>query len=251
MENLSVDYLGLVVLEAVNLRIAAGSICGVIGRNGAGKSTLFKVLIGLLRPACGNVRINNRSLAAARRLQSVAYMPQSETVDWHFPVSVGDVVLMGRYGGMNLLRIPSRRDHVAVRQSLQRVGLWDLRDRQIGELSGGQRKRAFLARALAQEASVLLLDEPFEGVDISTEKLMTNLFLQFRDAGRSLLLSTHDMNQVRGLCDQVLLINKTVLACGNTRDVFTRENLAFTFGEEPGAEAAEQTTTWGRRNDFP
>lgn len=232
VENLSVDYLGVVALEAVSLRIAASSICGVIGRNGAGKSTLFKVLIGLLRPARGNMRINGRCLAAARRLQTVAYMPQSETVDWHFPVSVGDVVLMGRYGGMNLLRIPNRRDHVAVRDSLHRVGLWDLRNRQIGELSGGQRKRVFLARALAQEASVLLLDEPFEGVDTGTEKLMTNLFLQFRDEGRSLLLSTHDLNQVRELCDQVLLINRTVLACGNTRDVLAREAMAFTFGQD-------------------
>ena len=246
VENLSVDYLGVAALQAVTLRIVEGSICGLIGRNGAGKSTLFKVLVGLLRPRCGRVRINGDNLATARRRQYMAYVPQLETVDWHFPVSVSDVVLMGRYGGMNLLRIPGRSDHIAVRQSLHRVGLWELRDRQIGELSGGQRKRAFLARALAQDASVLLLDEPFEGVDIRTETLMTNLFLQFRNEGRTLLLSTHDLNHVRGLCDQVVLINKTVLAYGDTEDVFTRENLAFAFGQDIGVETRDPTMTCDR-----
>ena len=151
-------------------------------------------------------------------------------MDWNFPVQVADVVMMGRYGSMNLLRIARRSDHQAVRDSLERVGLWPLRQRQIGELSGGQRKRAFLARALAQGASVLLLDEPFAGVDIRTEKLMIELFQEFRREGRTLLISTHDMAHVTGFCDQVVLINKTVLAYGDTSEVFTEENLARTFG---------------------
>jgi manganese transport system ATP-binding protein len=157
-------------------------------------------------------------------------VPQAESVDWNFPINVADVVMMGRYGSMNLLRIPRRSDHQAVRDSLERVELWPLQQRQIGELSGGQRKRAFLARALAQGASVLLLDEPFAGVDIRTEKLMIELFQQFRREGRTLLISTHDMAHVTGFCDQVVLINKTVLAYGETSEVFTQENLARTFG---------------------
>jgi manganese transport system ATP-binding protein len=141
--------------------------------------------------------------------------------------------MMGRYGTMNLLRIPRRRDHQAVRESLERVELWPLRHRQIGQLSGGQRKRAFVARALAQEASVMLLDEPFAGVDIRTEKLLIQLFQQFRQEGRTLLISTHDLSHVTGFCDDVVLINKTVLAYGETSEVFTQENVARTFGGGP------------------
>ena len=137
---------------------------------------------------------------------------------------------MGRFGAMNLLRIPGRADRVAVREALCQVDLLDLRDRPIGALSGGQRKRAFLARAIAQGASVLLLDEPFNGVDVRTEKLMADLFLQFRDQGRTILISTHDLSHVREFCDLVVLINKTVLAYGETSEVFTPENLSLTFG---------------------
>jgi len=139
-------------------------------------------------------------------------------------------VMMGRYGAMNLLRIPRPVDREAVKEALDRVELWPLRDRQIGALSGGQRKRSFLARALAQGASVMLLDEPFNGVDIRTEKLMIELFEQFRREGRTLMISTHDLSHVTGFCDQVVLINKTVLAYGETASVLTSENLALTFG---------------------
>jgi manganese transport system ATP-binding protein len=145
-------------------------------------------------------------------------------------VSVWDVVMMGRYGSMNLLRIPRPSDRVAVRDALQRVELLDLARRPIGALSGGQRKRAFLARAIAQRASVLLLDEPFNGVDVRTEKLMAHLFLQFRNEGRTILISTHDLSHVSDFCDLVVLINRTVLAYGDTSEVFTPENLARTFG---------------------
>jgi manganese transport system ATP-binding protein len=191
---------------------------------------LIKALMGFVQPSYGQIAINGRSLRQARRDHAVAYVPQAESVDWNFPINVADVVMMGRYGSMNLLRIPRRSDHQAVRDSLERVELWPLQQRQIGELSGGQRKRAFLARALAQGASVLLLDEPFAGVDIRTEKLMIELFQQFRREGRTLLISTHDMAHVTGFCDQVVLINKTVLAYGETSEVFTQENLARTFG---------------------
>ncbi len=230
VDNLCVDYHGVVALHEASLRVKAGSICALVGMNGAGKSTLFKALMGFVRPSRGSIAINGRSLKEARKEQAVAYVPQSESVDWNFPVSVANVVMMGRYGSMNLLRIPSQRDHRAVRENLERVDLWPLRNRQIGQLSGGQRKRAFLARALAQGASVLLLDEPFNGVDIRTEKMMIDLFQQFRREGRTLLISTHDLSHVTGFCDQVVLINKTVLAYGETSEVFTEENLARTFG---------------------
>ena len=256
VENLSVSYAGVVALSHASLRLQRGTICGLVGMNGAGKSTLLKALMGFVRPSTGTVRINGQSVAQAQRRQAVAYVPQAESVDWDFPLSVTDVVMMGCYGSMGPLRRPRRRDHEAVRRSLELVELRHLERRQIGELSGGQRKRAFLARALAQGASVLLLDEPFNGVDVRTEKLMAQLFMAFRRERRTLLISTHDMDHVTGFCDQVVLINKTVLAYGETSEVFTRENLALTFGscapDQPshamqprsGSMAADQGKGW-------
>jgi len=232
-DGLCVDYNGTVALYDAGLRLKAGCICGLVGMNGAGKSTLFKALMGFVRPSRGSIRINGLSVAQAQRDQAVAYVPQSEGIDCSFPVSVWDVVMMGRYGSMNLLRIPRESDRAAVRHALERVDLLDLRERPIGSLSGGQRKRTFLARAIAQRASVLLLGEPFNGVDVRTEKLMADLFLQFRDDGRTILISTHDLSHVRDFCDLVVLINKTVLAYGETSEVFTPENLAMTFGGMP------------------
>ena len=230
VRHLCVDYHGVVAVHDASLHLDAGSICALVGMNGAGKSTLFKALMGFVRPSSGSIAINGLPLSQARRARAVAYVPQTESVDWNFPVNVHEVVMMGRYGAMNLLRIPRPLDREAVQEALERVDLWPLRHRQIGALSGGQRKRAFLARALAQGASVMLLDEPFNGVDIRTEKLMIELFEQFRREGRTLMISTHDLSHVTGFCDQVVLINKTVLAYGETASVFTRENLALTFG---------------------
>ena len=232
-DQLCVDYNGTVALYDASLRLPEGCICGLVGMNGAGKSTLFKALTGFVRPSRGRIRINGATVAQAQRQQSVAYVPQNEGVDCQFPVSVWDVVMMGRYGSMNQLRIPRNSDRVAVRDALQRVDLFDLGHRPIGTLSGGQRKRTFLARAIAQRADVLLLDEPFNGVDVRTEKLMAQLFLNFRDEGRTILISTHDLSHVREFCDLVVLINKTVLAYGETSEVFTSENLSLTFGGLP------------------
>ena len=232
-EQLCVDYNGTVALYDASLKLPSGCICGLVGMNGAGKSTLFKALTGFIRPSRGRIRINGCSIAEAQRQQSVAYVPQSEEVDCQFPVSVWDVVMMGRYGSMNALRIPRNSDRVAVRDALERVDLLELSRRPIGTLSGGQRKRAFLARAIAQRADVLLLDEPFNGVDVRTEKLMADLFLQFRREGCTILISTHDLTHVRDFCDLVVLINKTVLAYGETSEVFTPENLSLTFGGLP------------------
>ena len=230
VEQLCVDYNGTVALYDADLTLPAGCICGLVGMNGAGKSTLFKALTGFVRPSHGRIRINGQPVLAAQRDQAVAYVPQSEGIDCNFPISVWDVVMMGRYGSMNVLRWPRQSDRVAVRDALQRVDLLDLAQRPIGALSGGHRKRAFLARAIAQRASVLLLDEPFNGVDVRTEQLMAQLFLQFRQEGRTILISTHDLGHIRDFCDLVVLINRTVLAYGETSAVFTPENLARTFG---------------------
>jgi ABC-type Mn2+/Zn2+ transport system ATPase subunit len=229
MEQVTVAYHGKVALSAATLQLQAGTICGLVGMNGAGKSTLFKALMGFVKPESGRIAISGLPVRTVQKRSGVAYVPQSEEVDWHFPVSVEDVVMMGRYGYMNPLRIPGNRDKSIVRESLARVEMSDLADRQIGELSGGQKKRAFFARALAQQAPVLLLDEPFAGVDIRTEKLLIDLLLELRQAGHTILISTHDLSSLATFCDQVVLINRTILAYGETSEVFTAENIARTF----------------------
>lgn len=230
IENVTVAYHGKVALHSASLQLKAGTICGLVGMNGAGKSTLFKVMMGLVKPTTGRILMNGLPIRQVQKSNLVAYVPQSEEVDWNFPVSVSDVVMMGRYGYMNLLRIPRSIDKQAVRESLERVEMWPMRDRQIGELSGGQKKRAFFARALAQQATVLLLDEPFAGVDIKTEKMMIDLLIELRQTGHTILVSTHDLDSITTFCDQVVLINRSILAYGNTSDVFTQENLSRTFG---------------------
>ncbi|NMG05519.1 metal ABC transporter ATP-binding protein [Brasilonema sp. UFV-L1] len=230
VENMTVAYHGKVALHGASLQLKANSIYGLVGMNGSGKSTLFKAIMGFVKPTTGRVLINGLPIRMVQKNNLVAYVPQSEEVDWNFPVSVYDVVMMGRYGYMNILRIPSTTDKKVVRESLERVQMWEMRDRQIGELSGGQKKRAFFARALAQQGTVLLLDEPFTGVDIKTEKTMIDLLLELRDMGHTILISTHDLASITTFCDQVVLINRTILAYGNTCEVFTEENLSRTFG---------------------
>jgi ABC-type Mn2+/Zn2+ transport system ATPase subunit len=234
IENVTVAYHGKVALHSASLQLSSGSICGLVGMNGAGKSTLFKAIMGFAKPSSGRILINGRSIHQAQKSNLVAYVPQSEEVDWNFPVSVADVVMMGRYGYMNLLRIPRSIDKQVVCESLERVQMWDLRDRQIGELSGGQKKRTFFARALAQQAQVLLLDEPFAGVDVKTEKMIIDLLLQLRQIGHTILISTHDLASIKTFCDRVVLINRSILAYGNTADVFTPENISRAFDSSLG-----------------
>jgi manganese/iron transport system ATP-binding protein len=190
--NVAVTYPnGLTALRDASFRLAGGTICALVGVNGSGKSTLFKALMGFVTPTTGRVEIDGRPVREAQKQSWVAYVPQAEEVDWTFPVSVHDVVMMGRYGYMNFLRIASAADRSAVENSLRRVGMWDYRDRQIGELSGGQKKRVFVARALAQAGRVILLDEPFTGVDVGTEEAIVSLLRELRDEGRLFLVSTH------------------------------------------------------------
>jgi manganese/iron transport system ATP-binding protein len=221
---------GQVALRDASFRLSGGSICGLVGINGSGKSTLFKAIMDFVRPASGEVRIGGRPVRAALRDNLVAYVPQSEEVDWTFPVSVWDVVLMGRYGYMNFLRMPGAEDKRVAEESLARVGMAEFRERQIGELSGGQKKRVFLARALAQRSRVILLDEPFTGVDVKTETAIIDLLRALRSEGHLMLVSTHNLGSVPEFCDQVVLINRTILAAGPTDAVFTEANLAAAFG---------------------
>jgi manganese/iron transport system ATP-binding protein len=229
--DLTVTYNnGNVAVHDASFRLAPGTICALVGINGSGKSTLFKSIMGFLRPAQGSVRIGGEPVAAAQRRSLVAYVPQAEEVDWNFPVTVRDVVLMGRYGRMNFLRIARAEDRRLVEESLRRVEMWEFRDRQIGELSGGQKKRVFLARALAQQGRIILLDEPFTGVDVKTEGAIVALLRELRASGHIILVSTHNLGSVPEFCDQAVIINRTVLAFGPIAEVFTEANLARAFG---------------------
>jgi manganese/iron transport system ATP-binding protein len=221
---------GNVALHDASFRLEGGTVCALVGVNGSGKSTLFKAIMGFIRPSQGEVLISGGDIESAQKRNLVAYVPQSEEVDWTFPVSVWDVVMMGRYGYMNFLRIPRAEDRRIVQESLDRVGMQDFRDRQIGELSGGQKKRVFLARALAQRGRVILLDEPFTGVDVGTETAIVSLLSDLRREGCIMLVSTHNLGSVPEFCDHVVLVNRTVLASGPTAAVFTEENLSRAFG---------------------
>jgi manganese/iron transport system ATP-binding protein len=231
VEGVSVAYPnGHLALHDATFHLASGTICALVGVNGSGKSTLFKSIMGFVKPTAGSVTINGLPVREVLKQHLVAYVPQAEDVDWEFPVSVWDVAMMGRYGAMNFLRIPRAVDKAKVEESLRRVSMWEFKDRQIGELSGGQKKRVFLARALAQGGRVILLDEPFTGVDVKTEEAIIALLRELRSAGCIILVSTHNLGSVPEFCDQVVLINRTVLAYGATSRVFTEENLAAAFG---------------------
>lgn len=231
VDSVSVTYPnGHVGLSDASFQLGGGTICALVGINGSGKSTLFKAIMGFVAPSQGRVMLGGLSPREAMKRNLVAYVPQSEEVDWNFPVSVEDVVMMGRYGYMGFMRIPTARDKVKVAEALDRVNMTAYRARQIGELSGGQKKRVFLARALAQESPIILLDEPFTGVDVQTENAIIDLMRSLRAGGHMLLVSTHNLGSVPDFCDQVVLIKRTVLAAGPTGEVFTQSNLEKAFG---------------------
>ncbi|MBT3466260.1 MAG: manganese/iron ABC transporter ATP-binding protein [Rhodobacteraceae bacterium] len=221
---------GHTALRNASFKIPTGTITALVGVNGAGKSTLFKAIMGFVPAAKGEITVLGMPVKDALRQNVVAYVPQSEEVDWSFPVLVEDVVMMGRYGHMGFLRRPKQMDHEAVTSALERVDMIDFRHRQIGELSGGQRKRVFLARALAQEGKVILLDEPFTGVDVQTEDAIIALLREMRDEGRVMLVSTHNLGSVPEFCDRTVLVKETVLAYGPTETTFTHNNLELAFG---------------------
>ena len=232
LKDVSVHYPGGAhALESVSFTLSGGRICGLVGVNGAGKSTLFKAIMGFVNPTQGSVKIAGQDVRKALKKNLVAYVPQSEEVDWNFPVLVEDVVMMGRYGHMGFMRRASANDKKAVEDALGKVGMLEYRKRQIGQLSGGQKKRVFVARALAQGGNILLLDEPFTGVDIKTETALVELLHDLaHKQGKLILVSTHNLGSVPSFCDEVVLINRGLLAHGPVETTFTRENLAKAFG---------------------
>lgn len=230
VDHVTVTYRnGHTALHDASFSVPTGTITALVGVNGAGKSTLFKAIMGFAPLRAGTIRVLDQLVRTALRRNLIAYVPQSEEVDWNFPVLVEDVVMMGRYGYMGLLRRPRAADHQAVEAACVRLGITDLRKRQIGELSGGQKKRVFLARALAQDSRVILLDEPFTGVDATTEEQIIALLRTLRDEGRVMLVATHNLGSVPEFCDHTVLVKGTVLAYGKTKTVFTAKNLQKTF----------------------
>ncbi len=231
VKNVTVTYNnGHTAIWDTTFSLPTGTITALVGVNGSGKSTLFKSVMGLVNLSKGSVQILGQSVSAAMKANQVAYVPQSEDIDWNFPILVQDVVMMGRYGHMNMFRMPKSVDYEKVAAALERVGIYELRRRQIGELSGGQKKRVFLARALAQESEVVLLDEPFTGIDVNTEEQIMSLLKGMRADGKVILVSTHNLGSVPEFCDRAVLINGTVLASGETHEVFTQDNLQLAFG---------------------
>ncbi len=230
VDNVTVHYGEVLALDAASLTIGPARICGLIGMNGSGKSTLFKVIMGMIKPDAGRILIHGESPAKARKAGGIGYVPQSEDVDWQFPLSVRDVVMMGRYGHQGFTRRPSKADRAAVDHALDRVELSEYADRQIGQLSGGQKKRAFVARGIAQGATMLLLDEPFAGVDKRSEATISRLLRELAADGCTILLSTHDLHAVPELCDEAVLLMRRVLMHGPPEEALKPENLAKAFG---------------------
>jgi manganese transport system ATP-binding protein len=234
LQGVTVRYGPVLAIEDVTIDLRAGEACGLVGMNGSGKSTLLKAVLGLVPLQSGSIEVLGGGVPPARRGGLLGYVPQLDDLDRDFPVAVADVVLMGRYHRMGWRRRPHPADRAAVDESLERVGLTSLAGRQIGRLSGGQRQRVLLARALAQEARVLLLDEPFTGVDAVSEAAVTAVLKELVADGCSVLLSTHDLAMLPDLCERSVLLHRQVLAQGRTADVVTPGNLARAFGLDLG-----------------
>ena len=226
VEDMAVERNGHHALTDVSFEFAQGTLVGVVGPNGAGKSTLFDAIVGILPLAQGSVNLHG----AEARKGAVAYVPQRDSINWSFPASVLDVVSMGRYCNVGWFRRPGKRDREIVRLCLERVGLWDRRSSMITELSGGQRQRVFIARALAQEASIVMLDEAFSGVDVGAQEGILEILQSLRDEGRTILLATHDLTNLAQRFDQILCINHHVCACGPPDEAFTPEVLEELYG---------------------
>lgn len=230
VRGLTVRYGEVLALDDVSCEATAERLTGLLGANGSGKSTLFGSLMGTLTPDSGSVRLFGEDPARVRRRGDVAYVPQHDAIDRDFPVSVHDVVMMGRYGMLGVMRRPRPRDRDAVAAAINRVGLTAFASRTIGALSGGQRRRAFLARTIAQDAGLLLLDEPFAGVDAASEATIAALLRGLRDEGRSILVSTHDLAGVRALCDDAIILQRRLIFQGPAHDAVTPERLTEIFG---------------------
>ena len=228
IHDLTVAYHKRPVLWGVDVEVPAGQLVGVIGPNGAGKSTLIKAAMGLLPVSSGWVKVFGRPVKD--NLRRVGYVPQRESVDWDFPVSVMDVVLMGRYGHLGLFKRPRKEDREVARECLEKVKMLPYADRQISNLSGGQQQRVFLARALAQESDLYFMDEPFAGVDAATEAAIVTILQELKDQGKTLLVVHHDLPTAKTYFDSLLLLNMRVVAYGPTEEVFNYDLLQSTYG---------------------
>ena len=228
IHDLTVAYHKRPVLWGVDVEVPAGQLVGVIGPNGAGKSTLIKAAMGLLPVNSGWVKVFGRPVKD--NLRRVGYVPQRESVDWDFPVSVMDVVLMGRYGHLGLFKRPRKEDREVARECLEKVKMLPYADRQISNLSGGQQQRVFLARALAQESDLYFMDEPFAGVDAATEAAIVTILQELKDQGKTLLVVHHDLPTAKTYFDSLLLLNMRVVAFGPTEEVFNYDLLQSTYG---------------------
>ena len=231
-ENLTVERGGSLVLDEVSFAAGPGCLMGVVGPNGAGKSTLFNVIVSLLAPTSGRVLIHGKPIDETRGL--VAYVPQHEYVNWRLPMTAWDVTLLGRTRRIGWFRRPGAEDRDVAEAALRQVGMWERRNSLVGELSGGQRQRVFVARALAQGADILLLDEAFSGVDIASQESLVAVLQELRDQGRTILLSSHDINHLAHYCDECLCLNCHVCACGAPEDVLTPEVLTELYGRFGG-----------------
>jgi manganese/zinc/iron transport system ATP- binding protein len=228
LHDLTVAYHRKPVLWGIDLVVPPGKLVGIVGPNGAGKSTLIKAALGLVPVSSGWVKIFG--VPARKNLQRVGYVPQRESVDWDFPVTVMDVVLMGRYGHLGLVKRPSSKDKEIARECLEKVKMLPFANRQIANLSGGQQQRVFLARALAQESDLYFMDEPFAGVDAATESAIITLLHELKDKGKTLMVVHHDLPTARNYFDMLLLLNMRVVAFGPTEEIFTYELLQQTYG---------------------
>lgn len=229
ISHLTVNYDNYSVLWDVSLKVPKGTLIAIVGPNGAGKSTLIKASLGLLKPLSGKIEFFGQPLSKVR--QRVAYVPQRESVDWDFPITVKELVLMGRYGTLGLLQQPREADRAAAEHYLNVVGMSSFGERQINQLSGGQQQRVFIARALLQEADIYFMDEPFSGIDQTTELLLIDLLKQLRDKGKTVFVVHHDLNTVERYFDWCILLNKRLVACGEMKEVFNAETLNSTYGK--------------------
>ncbi|HRE40666.1 MAG TPA: metal ABC transporter ATP-binding protein [Ignavibacteria bacterium] len=227
VKNLTVTYNRKPAIKGVNLTINNGKIIGIIGPNGAGKSTLIKGILGFLPIDTGEVKILGKNVSEV--LKKISYIPQKEQFDWDFPISVYDVVVMGRYPYLSLFGHPSQNDKSIVLNSLEKVEMIKYKDTQIRNLSGGQQQRIFLARALAQQSDIYFMDEPFVGVDAKTEKAIFELIVELKKEGKTILIVHHDLSRIKEYFDEIILINQTLIAYGETEKVFTRENIEKTY----------------------
>jgi manganese/zinc/iron transport system ATP- binding protein len=229
VEQLTVNYGNNPALWDVTLEIPSGNVVGIIGPNGAGKTTFIKTALGLIQPLSGKVEFFGQPLGKMR--QKIGYIPQRESVDWDFPITVRDLVLMGRYGQLGMLRWPREADRAAVEHYLERVGMLQYADRQINELSGGQKQRVFIARALVQEADIYFMDEPFVGIDLATKKVIVDLLHELKKEGKTVFVVHHELDQVDTYFDWVIVFNIRLIACGPVQEAFTTETLNAAYGK--------------------